>query len=499
MVVYRGSNGLKYKRYTGNNWQEVADVNGTTGASRNPSLVYKSNSYCYYNLTWDNGSDVYHQQFYGSSWSSPSEVSTTWTNGNQYSSYALTGNLDRHIVWQASDWIGGQTRQVIMHNKNLNPTVFSEFIDYRDYLRPTGSGHSGGAFTVLWHDLWDAKNIRKARYNGSSWEQGQFGAVIATNGMNASLSVTNPPGALAKAIWSSAGSSPSTLTVGPSDGLNKKAEEETVYHRRIIFYQEDKNALALQLSEMQLTAASGCFHIAFPEVNDNDHLTPQQALTSLTVAGINIPKDADSLVLHATIYSKNLSAVMADASSAMDVTLSLTDSKKDEQLFPLSTLTGDTETRLTLRASLPLQPFRGRSVTLRPKLANLAIEKCQAALVHVYLNNAQALFRGVASQPLAKAEEAIVKEASLRIHPNPFNPGTHISYYLPQEAQVEVAIYNILGQKLVTLEHGLKPAGEHSLLWDGRNSEAVKLGAGVYFCKMRIGNWLKTEKMTLLP
>jgi len=229
----------------------VQAVTGTNSSSRNPSLVYKSNDYGYFDLTWDNGSQVYHQVYYGSYWSSATQVSQAWTNNNQCSSYALSGNLDRHIVWQAQDWSHAGGKQVIMHNKNLNPTVFSEFYDYRDYLRPTGSGHSSGAFSVVWHDAWDAKNIRKAHYNGSSWADGQFGVVIGTNGADASLSVANPPGATAKAVWRSVGSASYTLTLGPNGGLGKGlAEESFVYHRRSLYALDSTSVLSLQMSSI---------------------------------------------------------------------------------------------------------------------------------------------------------------------------------------------------------------------------------------------------------
>lgn len=499
MIVYRGSSSLTYKRYTSGSWQSAAAITGTSASSRNPSLVYKSNSYCYYNLTWDNGSDVYHQQFYGSSWGSATEVSATWTDYNQYCSYALTGNLDRHIVWQARDWIGGVARQVVMHNKNLNPTVFSEFMDYRDYLRPSSSGHSGGTFTVLWHDLGDAKNIRKARYNGSTWEQGQYGAIIAANGMNASLSIANPPGATAKAVWSSAGSSPYTLTVGPSAGLSKEVGEEARYRRRVVFYQSDESILAWQMSEIEVATSSGIYHFAFPLVNDDERLSADQVRSSLTVGNIKVPADADSLVFYVDVYGKNISALQAEAAAPLQIAWSILDGKNDELRFVLATMTGDGEIRRELRASIPIQAFRGRTVTLRPEIGDIAIDKCQAALVHVYLNNAPALFRGATQQPQEAAEESVQQEARLRIHPNPFNPVTRIEYYVPYETQVQVAIYNVLGQELVTLQDGVKPGGEHSVFWDGCTAQGVKVGAGVYFCRMKMGGFVKTEKMTLQP
>ncbi|MCP4414150.1 MAG: T9SS type A sorting domain-containing protein, partial [Gammaproteobacteria bacterium] len=51
-------------------------------------------------------------------------------------------------------------------------------------------------------------------------------------------------------------------------------------------------------------------------------------------------------------------------------------------------------------------------------------------------------------------------------YPNPFNPTTSISYQLPQTSDVDLSIYNLLGQKVATLVSKKQPAGSHKVEWD---------------------------------
>ncbi|MBD3234346.1 MAG: DUF362 domain-containing protein, partial [candidate division Zixibacteria bacterium] len=78
-------------------------------------------------------------------------------------------------------------------------------------------------------------------------------------------------------------------------------------------------------------------------------------------------------------------------------------------------------------------------------------------------------------------------------YPNPFNARTSISFDIPHKSDIEVSIYNSLGQKLATLHNGRIEAGKHSLSWD-----AGRFSSGVYFAKLHIGNRILSRKMTLL-
>jgi len=83
--------------------------------------------------------------------------------------------------------------------------------------------------------------------------------------------------------------------------------------------------------------------------------------------------------------------------------------------------------------------------------------------------------------------------ALLQNYPNPFNPSTTISYSLPEQADVRIEIYNILGQKVATLFDGDQQAGQHEIVW-----RADEYPSGVYFARMSSAIGSKNIKMLLL-
>jgi hypothetical protein len=82
--------------------------------------------------------------------------------------------------------------------------------------------------------------------------------------------------------------------------------------------------------------------------------------------------------------------------------------------------------------------------------------------------------------------------------PNPFNPETKISYFLPEACQVRLTVFNVLGQKVRTLFDGHQEAGFQTLIWDGKDNEAVSLSSGIYFYRLQADSFIQTKKMTLL-
>ena len=82
-------------------------------------------------------------------------------------------------------------------------------------------------------------------------------------------------------------------------------------------------------------------------------------------------------------------------------------------------------------------------------------------------------------------------------YPNPFNPETVIPFELPRDGKMELAIYNIAGQKIATLFSGNQSAGRHELRWIGTLENGTAAASGVYFAQLAFGNQRRTVKLLL--
>jgi len=82
--------------------------------------------------------------------------------------------------------------------------------------------------------------------------------------------------------------------------------------------------------------------------------------------------------------------------------------------------------------------------------------------------------------------------------PNPFNPQTVVPFSLPQPGKVRIAVYNLLGQKVVVLEDGHRPAGYHRVVWNGRDAQDRSVSSGIYLVRMDAGGYAACKKVLLL-
>jgi hypothetical protein len=83
-------------------------------------------------------------------------------------------------------------------------------------------------------------------------------------------------------------------------------------------------------------------------------------------------------------------------------------------------------------------------------------------------------------------------------YPNPFNPETQIDYAIPRNCQVKLAVFNILGQKVKSLVDEFQTVGCKTIEWDGRNENGQECASGVYFYKLKAGEFSETKKMILM-
>jgi enterochelin esterase-like enzyme len=78
-------------------------------------------------------------------------------------------------------------------------------------------------------------------------------------------------------------------------------------------------------------------------------------------------------------------------------------------------------------------------------------------------------------------------------YPNPFNPSTNIEFEIAHQERVKVTIFNLLGQRIVSLWDGTLASGRHKLQWDGSTA-----ATGVYFLRIEAGGQVATRRMLLL-
>lgn len=100
-------------------------------------------------------------------------------------------------------------------------------------------------------------------------------------------------------------------------------------------------------------------------------------------------------------------------------------------------------------------------------------------------------------------EELVAKELPIgyelsQNYPNPFNPSTTINYSVPKSQQVSIVVINTMGQVVATLVDEVVSGGQHSVDWDSRNDNGVKVASGIYFYRFIADEINEVKKMVLM-
>ena len=83
-------------------------------------------------------------------------------------------------------------------------------------------------------------------------------------------------------------------------------------------------------------------------------------------------------------------------------------------------------------------------------------------------------------------------------YPNPSNPETIIRYHLPDNSEVTLTIYDILGRKIRVLIQRFQSAGKYSVRWNGRDDLGLAVSSGIYIYQLRADNFIETKKLILM-
>ena len=83
-------------------------------------------------------------------------------------------------------------------------------------------------------------------------------------------------------------------------------------------------------------------------------------------------------------------------------------------------------------------------------------------------------------------------------YPNPFNPVTNIRYDIPEDGQVSITIYHVMGNRVNSLINRPESAGSKLIQWNARDEQGRAVSAGIYFYTLRTNNYIQTQKMVVL-
>jgi hypothetical protein len=154
-------------------------------------------------------------------------------------------------------------------------------------------------------------------------------------------------------------------------------------------------------------------------------------------------------------------------------------------------------------------PFRAKNIDIIYTNAIDAVVEDNFALMYIWYQGQPSLAEGEIREVtftynlLTGVEEQILTETSKVIlyqnYPNPFNTETTITFSLAENTgNTELSIYNIVGQKVITLINKELSAGKHSFIWKGNDKNNKQVPTGIYYCKIKSGKITSTKKMIIL-
>jgi len=83
-------------------------------------------------------------------------------------------------------------------------------------------------------------------------------------------------------------------------------------------------------------------------------------------------------------------------------------------------------------------------------------------------------------------------------YPNPLRGEAHVRFALPRRTEVELSVYDIQGRRVKVLARGVYDAGYYVVRFDGRDSRGRRLSQGIYFLRLKAGDYRRTRKMVLV-
>jgi len=150
------------------------------------------------------------------------------------------------------------------------------------------------------------------------------------------------------------------------------------------------------------------------------------------------------------------------------------------------------------QASIPIDDIRGEYIDLRMLSYEFVVlevngASCEFALDDIYWEGGGTV-KVIHDNDRGFPMKYILKDN----YPNPFNPTTTLHYDLPEDALVNITIYDMMGRQVKTLINQTKNAGYKSVIWDATNDYGKPVSAGIYLYQIQSNGFIQTRKMLLV-
>ncbi|RPH99387.1 MAG: hypothetical protein EHM72_11115, partial [Calditrichaeota bacterium] len=150
--------------------------------------------------------------------------------------------------------------------------------------------------------------------------------------------------------------------------------------------------------------------------------------------------------------------------------------------------------------ALPLRIYSLRKENTHDEQINADLDRVFELIIQEKVIEARVLLDSLSGETRvgSQMQGRVDSFALLQNYPNPFNPATVIRFDLEMSSPIILEVYNVTGQKVRTLMETTLPAGEHQVIWDGKNGTDQLVSGGVYVYQLRMEGVMAAKKCLLL-
>lgn len=519
MAIYRSNSGgstrLVARRTTSTNpvlgnWSTETTVPGTGANDFGPALASAQNywgSDANFGVAYATTSGQIHYRYYQHAtggWSSTQFNLSAIVPGSNltHKEPSLAGvgasSTNFHVAWHRVTGSGSSPYDhAIIHRRSTGfdswPNEY--FLTYYEQQQFPALTALASNKVDLVFSLTGSNQIYKQRFNGTSWASPTF----VSTGQYPSISTGNTT---AKYVWTSGSAAPYTVQLS-SEILSKESSEDlSVYTRSVAWLNDDGGYIELQMKPAMLKLRDGTEQpLAFARATlDSFKLAPDNSLDLLRTAPKLFSTEAESLTVEYTVAASKWESV-AEQSETPQFKVQLLASANAELVTsvaaPLDFSANDFKTAHRLAIAVNQLTDSQKMIAqmsieyLHPKAASIA------SLGHIY-DFTQVKSEKPQPPPASANRHDGSLVLSLRVHPNPFNPATQLRFALPSAGLVLLRIFDVNGRLVREWREEQRYAGEHVVLWDGKDEAGKDAASGIYISQIIFGGEQQMVKMTLV-